>query len=733
MTNLALIVITGTLASLFAASPSAQTDEPLLTEEKMEELVANIEEMYYRAQSALQTYPSDRLDPKLIIETQDYDAELIVEWVRDQTRWVPYQGVLRGARGVLLDRTGNTLDRNLLLYTLLLDAGYDARLARSQLSTADIQRLGTSTHQEQVPPLDLEMIPTERGRAVARKAAEQSADLAKLLTLSKPGKPAADFEHLRDHWWIEYKDGHQWQTADIHLPVDGSLPPPEATSYFQIDDIPEALYHKATIRVVVEQFDQGQIREAIPLEYTFRAANAPAQQFELYYIPYGFEIPDEDTSDEDGIATVTQTAQDWLPVLRTGADQIIQSGFNQYGALEANPAKPAVQRKFDSSSRALGNLGQSAPTKEPVLSAMRIEYQLDVPGKEAMVVRREIFDLIGPSRRMDDSFGSFSLTDEARLSRGLALLIQSRILIAASDLPLDALEHAELELWAHHGHQIAALVRLMHDPSVEEPLARLVSAPLPLLDLMQLANARKEFFRFRKNSYLGTPNIVTTHDYFTLGDQLDSHFAVDIVYNQIGVMASGGDDARIRLEQGVLDTLLESNLTGGGSKSHNTAVIFENRGTTPWKLQKEGALLSKQTPEAWARMRAAMESGYAVVAPDKYDADTEPAWWEIDSETGMTLGIGKNGWGVETIENSWQRGGNAVVMKEPTRKYGIKVSCRVVQAAGYLDAAVDVAEPEPWFAQQDRKLHTWRMNQKWRAKHLRTIKDLEKMMGKGCK
>ncbi|MGK2924144.1 MAG: hypothetical protein ACSLE2_00840 [Lysobacterales bacterium] len=733
MSKFELIAMMGILAALYAPSMSAQSDEPLLTEQKMEALVANIEEMYYTAQKALQTYPSDRLDPKLILETQEFDADLIIKWVREQTRWVPYQGVLRGARGVMLDRTGNTLDRSLLLHTLLLAAGFDARLVRSQLSTADVQRLRGTMLLEKIPPLDTENLPTKRGKAVARKATKQAADLGTLLALSKTEETAVDLAGMRDHWWVEFKDGQEWQTADIHLPSDGSVPQPKASSYFQADDLPDELFHKVTIRVVVEQFDKGQLREAIPLEHSFRAANGTSQHLELFYVPYGFENPDENASDEDRIATIAQTAQDWLPVLRTRDDQISQSGFSQYGQLERNPAKPAVQRKFDSSASALQNLGHSAPANDSILSAMRIEYQLDVPGQEPFIVKREIFDLIGPDGRINESLGTFSLTDKSRLSRGLALFTQTRILAISSDLPLDALEHAELDLWARHGHQIAALVRLMHDPSVEEPLERLASQTLPLLDLMQLLNARKEFFRFRKNSYLGTPNIVTTHDYLTSDDQLDSVVAVDIVFNQIGVVASGGDDARIRLEQGVLDTLLESNLTSGSSRSHNTAVLFESRGTTPWKLQEQGSPLSKQRPEAWARMRAAMESGYAVVAPDSYDADTEPAWWEIDADSGMTLGIGKNGWGVVATEDTIQRGGTSVGLKEVTKKQGIKVGCRIVQAAGYIEAAVDVVEPEPWFAEQDRKLHAWRMNQKWRAKHLRTIADLDRLMEQQCK
>ncbi len=37
------------------------------------------------------------------------DPEKLFEFVRDRTYWVPYQGALRGARGVLSDRLGSSL------------------------------------------------------------------------------------------------------------------------------------------------------------------------------------------------------------------------------------------------------------------------------------------------------------------------------------------------------------------------------------------------------------------------------------------------------------------------------------------------------------------------------------------------------------------------------------------------------------------------------------------------
>jgi transglutaminase-like putative cysteine protease len=64
------------------------------------------------------------------------DPVKLFEWVRENTFFVPYRGVLRGPSGVLMDRVGNSLDRSLLLADLLRVSGQEVRLAHARLSSA---------------------------------------------------------------------------------------------------------------------------------------------------------------------------------------------------------------------------------------------------------------------------------------------------------------------------------------------------------------------------------------------------------------------------------------------------------------------------------------------------------------------------------------------------------------------------------------------------------------------
>jgi hypothetical protein len=56
------------------------------------------------------------------------------QFVRDAVRFEAYEGLLRGARGVLVSRSGNALDKSLLLKALLEESGHTCRLVGGTLS-----------------------------------------------------------------------------------------------------------------------------------------------------------------------------------------------------------------------------------------------------------------------------------------------------------------------------------------------------------------------------------------------------------------------------------------------------------------------------------------------------------------------------------------------------------------------------------------------------------------------
>ncbi|HVR73882.1 MAG TPA: hypothetical protein VMT52_06095, partial [Planctomycetota bacterium] len=91
-------------------------------------------ERLFRAVSAVSLEaPRDAFDPQGVIDRVGREPSRLFAWVRDETIWVPYAGLLRGPEGVLMDRMGNSLDRSLLLARLLQGSGHQARLVQGEI------------------------------------------------------------------------------------------------------------------------------------------------------------------------------------------------------------------------------------------------------------------------------------------------------------------------------------------------------------------------------------------------------------------------------------------------------------------------------------------------------------------------------------------------------------------------------------------------------------------------
>ncbi len=725
-----------TLLTLIPATALAQpTAESANSEQEMESLVAEIKELSLQAQKEVKTFASEHYSRQLLLGETDFESESIVSWVNSNTHWVPYQGLLRGADGVLLDRVGNSLDRSLLLAALLQDAGFDIRLGNARLSESQAEQLLKDLMQTSGSPLSNTEIASLDGRQMASKATEQAAAIATMVNLPDTNWNESFIGAVKDHWWVDLKTNEGWKSLDTMIPSGTNNEPLENSTYYAPDNLPADLNHRVTIRVIIERFDQGKLFEEIPLEYSFDTAAAPMQNFELYFYPYGFSKAEEDAPEAVKLKAISSSSQDWLPVLISPDEFISQKGFSRFGQIVNNPAKPEVQRKFGLSQKSLSALGAGDVKPETTLSGVWIEYQFDQPGLGPETTRREIFDLIGPAVRMKGQLDSVTFAEDGPMSRGLALMSQTRILVNSTDLPLIALYKAQLELWADHGHQVAAMIRLFYNPAAEEPAQRLMSKPLLPLDLISLAVFRKVYSRFQNQTYLATPNVITTHELLVVKEDVQAIQAMDIVRNTIGVRASSIAFARVRLEQGVLDTLMEADLLSTDGSDFNTSIAFGNRDDrqTIWGQPQPGSDLQLAHPEAWARMMQAMQDGHAVITAEGFTDNAEPSWWEIDLQTGTTLGMGKNGWGVEFSEDAPTRGGSGM-LAESTSKQGLSAGCKIITAAAYLEVGVDLAtattDPMARLTQMELDMLKRAF---WRSQNMRTLADLEKLIKNGCK
>src|SRR5208282_5356496 len=99
----------------------------------------HLDKMFPKLEQAERRMPRDTFDMQAVIDKVGKDPQKLFEWVRDNTYFVPYRGLLRGDKGVLMDRLGNSLDHAMLLYAMLRNIGQPVRLAHGALTEDQAQ------------------------------------------------------------------------------------------------------------------------------------------------------------------------------------------------------------------------------------------------------------------------------------------------------------------------------------------------------------------------------------------------------------------------------------------------------------------------------------------------------------------------------------------------------------------------------------------------------------------
>ena len=241
--------------------------------------------------------PRETFDPRAVVNAVGTEPARLLEWVRGETRLVPYAGLLRGPVGVLQDRFGNSLDRALLLAELLRVAGHDVTLARTAVgqdvatalltaarsttppapaNTSDptqpivdgflntyAQKFGGNADDLRRGLTAVEAVVQSAGRSAAQRVASQSADLIEVLKgrISTSADDDRELAALADHWFVRYRANGDW----IDLDPSGVAGKPGtlvgAVETIAPGNVPEELRHRVVLRVMIECACNGRLEE----------------------------------------------------------------------------------------------------------------------------------------------------------------------------------------------------------------------------------------------------------------------------------------------------------------------------------------------------------------------------------------------------------------------------------------------------------------------------------------
>jgi len=237
----------------------------------------------------------------------NFDLDAIFAFVRDEIHYESYVGVLRGAKGTLWARAGNSADQAVLLGDLLAASQIPYRFAIGQLDAVQAEGLAANlalTSDEAnghyndatlaafLYTMDLTELPEsmpepDAGQQAVIDRFDESSRLAVDLALASSetsrsaiadalasagidlpplDQPGLTDRELNRHVWIQVSDGPNWADYDPSLVVAGETSAP-VTAAETLEALPDDWHHWIRITIAADEYAAGSVyrREAVSL------------------------------------------------------------------------------------------------------------------------------------------------------------------------------------------------------------------------------------------------------------------------------------------------------------------------------------------------------------------------------------------------------------------------------------------------------------------------------------
>lgn len=693
-----LLPLAGALTLLVPAAqaPDAPTgaDDAQL---RSQEFAADLDRTFTAMRRALQSLPRETFDVEVRAAQVGADPERAFAWVRDETRWIAYAGALRGARGVLLDRMGSHMDRALLLARLLESGGHEVELAHRRLSEDEARDLADIALAELPAPPDpaedaetriveevtraAEFLDVDPGQVaqyvfeararsdrlvetVLARGSEQSRALASALGWTEEEaadapepSDAGSLAALQDHWWVRVRRDDGWLDLDpsrrSHAPGD-RVGDGDPSATYAVDDLPAESFHRLRVEVRAEQSGPDGRTRRVAMSHEVRTVDAVCETLTLAWVPIGSAPV---TAQDSGGAFSRQALHDsalavkeWLPILLLGDDLVKDASIRADGSINESPAMGMVGEAF---ARGLSALGEGADPRKH-LTAVFLNHEVLAPGREPESYDRPVFDLLGAGAR--SGAAPFEISEPLRLRRSLALLGSHRILLQ----PSWPSQEFVLERWLTgqlRNRQVLLRATLAEGRGDTAGARGAIQAARPSDgSLLLLASQRRDRSPHADSIALTRLNLLGSYEQLGSGGQgLTLQRGFDILRNEVGVLPGGPHPARrVRLEQGVLDTVLEAELLDVEGDVHNASRSFAAslaRGEEAVPILEPGGLEvlgDRLHPDSRTQIADALESGLVAVLAELPSDGAAVHWWRIDPQDGTCLGMGRDGRGQAT-------------------------------------------------------------------------------------
>jgi len=636
-----------------------------------------------------------QFDLDALLEDLDFDADRIIEFVSKDILFEQYSGLLRGAKGTLMSRAGNSLDQSTLLAKLLNDAGYEARIVRGKLPTEATQQLVGQLGKLRNDPgifsngpdaveiykqlltlgglsgdtdIDIEDLNRFGGEQFSelRSATESEASLinAKLDNAGVQLEPSHSVQDIQreasDYFWVQYRpDTSDWKAIHPAFGATDYLPVPSPDETYSAT-IPGALQHKVRLQVFMER-SIGQSIEVVPVSNDWERPAANLIYAPVVYSNTPFRAPDSIESPQ----ALYADSDYFIPTLNgVAASDVafdIKGNTVPMMVMKESAAEffGTVSGQVDSAAAAISSLGTQAGSKQTTtrkLRALWMEIEVTNPNGQARSYRQDIWP--NGDSRCENTKTEINCTDSERLTEiRRALVTQSSLAIATGSFPQAYSLERILQRMINNRSLIRGYLRSAGSPDLDE-WSNVKDIDTDWLAYSLLFDSFDQF-ESTARIYRSAPTLVMFQQAFNHENKLS--YTLDILSNRKRAFKStpgGVASARNELiKVGVWETLMENiYLAQNQQDALNRALPIQRSGVSRDDIDiirdfdtLEKLDVSEQTRQS---MYADISQGYALIVPKQTGSISrqEISWFRVDLSNGETLGMTIDGRGGAILE-----------------------------------------------------------------------------------
>ncbi len=619
--------------------------------------------------------PGNVSDPSLLASTVDadtndpfiqeeaaalgYDPTQIFNFLHTQIGYNSYYGSLRSARGTLWSDAGNALDVASLGVALMRASGIPTQYVSGTLSEGQAQQL------------ILSMFPPSYQTVGYIPAGTQVSD---------PVNDPQLLAETQSHYWFQFDTGSGMTDADPLIP-GATIGQTFTTSASTFTAVPQNLEATTEVQLVAEIYSQA--AATFGLSSGLQDTTVLDQTFDDdYLVGRPLSVGNFVSSSGTGFI-LTAITNTYSPYIAVGDDAF------------PNPSQDQIIRGSD-----YQEVFTNFPLGSQVLTGLFLNVELSSPQGGTATYTATLLDRIGYAARLtggnltiasaQGSVPALSADDTYTLS--VAPSEQSAAVVA----PLDAMYQSELNsITATSSSTTTGTARLAPTFST---LGSLQTIQFFLESDLETSNLETSYYAA---AYFASPRLALFKSVFDRATQSYQQ-GFDLISDPIRVEPSPGQDtmvaAAFNTARGILDNGLEQLTTPvpGGAVPLNTANIINQAVTLGIQLVEitSGSTSTLDTlnisPDAKARMAAAINQGAVVIGPDSpvpINGVASYGWYEIDPSTGAVTGVLEDGsHGDEFITYSVE---------------STEINVLVTEAAEEETAAVQVAK---WLQEEDAAL-----------------------------